>query len=53
MNFNAQIKDIWVAKGSKISEIKKIRRAARSIPRPLGRGGRAQFDMQRVKKDDD
>jgi putative transposase len=28
-----------------ISEFRKTGRAARSIPRPLGRGGRAQFDI--------
>ncbi|NLH21004.1 MAG: potassium channel family protein, partial [Methanothrix sp.] len=28
-----------------ISEFRKTGRAARSIPRPLGRGGRAQFDF--------
>ena len=28
-----------------ISEFRKTGRAARSIPRPLGRGGRAQFDL--------
>ena len=30
---------------SMISEFRKTWRAARSIPRPLGRGGRAQFDF--------
>lgn len=30
------------------SEIRKSGRAARSIPRPLGRGGRTQFDFERL-----
>ncbi|MCX6669534.1 MAG: hypothetical protein NTV25_06990, partial [Methanothrix sp.] len=31
---------------STISEFPKTERAARSIPRPLGRGGRTQFDLK-------
>jgi len=31
-----------------ISEFRKTERAARSIPRPLGRGGRAPFDFYKL-----
>jgi len=36
---------IQKAEGSDVSEIRLTGRAARSIPHPLGWGGRAQFDL--------
>jgi hypothetical protein len=44
-NQNLQDNEDWM-----ISEFRLTGRAARSIPRPLGRGGRAQFDLDNDNK---